>query len=386
MRPESETELAEMIRAAGGPVSVRGGGTRVAWRPVPGDVLETGGLSRIGLYEPGALTLVAGAGTPVETVADVLAERGQRLAFEPPDMRALTGAAGQSTIGGVMAANAGGPRRVQVGAARDFLLGVRFVDGTGQVIANGGRVMKNVTGYDLVKLIAGSHGTLGVLSEVSLKVMAIPQAEATLVAEGLETEAALSVLRAALGTPYDVSGAAHVAAGGASRTMIRLEGLSGSVDYRAGRLGEGPCAGWRRIDAAESAAAWREVRDVLPFAGTEEAVWKVSARPSDGAAVARAAAEAGIDARAIHDWGGGLTWLAVPPGDDAAAGVVRGAVARLGGHATLVRAPDAVRARVPMFQPEPAGIRRLSDGLRARFDPRGLLNPGLMGADAAVPA
>ncbi|WP_375688055.1 FAD-binding protein [Pseudooceanicola sp. LIPI14-2-Ac024] len=384
MGPASETELADLIRGANGALTVRGGGTRVPWRPQPGEVLETAGLAGVRLYEPGALTLVAGAGTPVEEIAAVLAEKGQRLAFEPMEARGLMGTAGVSTIGGVMAANASGPRRVQVGAARDFLLGVRFVDGSGTVVKNGGRVMKNVTGYDLVKLMAGSFGTLGVLTEVSLKVMAVPQAEATLVARGLEAEAALAALRAAMGTPFDVSGAAHLDCGGESRSCVRVEGLAGSVAYRAGRLRGGVCAGWELVEGEKSAALWREVRDVAPLAGTDEAVWKVSTVPARAAELVRRVAAEGLAVRVIHDWAGGLSWLAVPAADDAGAATVRGAVALAGGHATLVRAPAAVRAQVPMFQPEAPGVARIAAGLRARFDPRGILNPGLMGAAEVV--
>ncbi len=184
------------------------------------------------------------AGTALAEVERVLAGERQRLAFEPPDLRGLLGREGVSTIGGVAAANAGGPRRVQAGAARDAMLGVRFVTGAGEVVKNGGRVMKNVTGYDLVKLMAGSAGRLGVLSEVSLKVQAVPEAEATLVGEGMGDEAGLAALRAALGSPFDVSGAARAE----GRSLIRVEGMTGSVAYRAGRL-RGCCAatgGWSR--------------------------------------------------------------------------------------------------------------------------------------------
>lgn len=384
MGPASETELAEIIRGANGPLDLRGGGTRVPWRPVAGEVVTTAALSGVRLYEPGAMTLVVGAGTPVAEVEAVLAEKGQRLAFEPMDARGLMGTDGVPTIGGVMAANVSGPRRVQVGAARDFLLGVRFVDGAGRVVKNGGRVMKNVTGYDLVKLMAGSFGTLGVLTEVSLKVMAVPQAEATLVARGLETGAALAALRAALGTPFEVSGACHLALGDGTETRLRLEGMAGSVAYRAGRLREGLCAGWEVVEGAESAALWRAVRDETALAGTGEAVWKISTVP--GRAAELVAGLAGLAPRAVFDWGGGLVWLAVAAEGDAGAAAIRGAVARLGGHATLVRAPEALRARVPMFQPQAAAVERIAAGLRARFDPRGLLNPGLMAPAAEVAA
>ncbi|MDE0698644.1 MAG: FAD-binding protein, partial [Boseongicola sp.] len=171
MNPSDERELAEAVSGAAGPLAVRGGGTRRVGHPVDGDDLTVAGLTGITLYEPGALTLVARAGTPLAQIEAALAAEGQMLAFEPMDHRKLLGTSGEPTIGGTVAANASGPRRVRAGACRDFLLGVRFVDGCGRIIKNGGRVMKNVTGYDLVRLMAGSRGTLGVLSEVCLKVL-----------------------------------------------------------------------------------------------------------------------------------------------------------------------------------------------------------------------
>lgn len=367
MRPTTENELAEAIRTARGPLAVRGGGTRGIGRPVAGAVLETAGLAGVRLYEPGALTVVAGAGTPLAEVEAALAAEGQRLPFEPPDLRGLLGTAGDSTLGGVVAANASGPRRVQAGAARDYCLGVRFVDGSGAVVANGGRVMKNVTGYDLVKLMAGSHGTLGVLTEVALKVLPAPGAEATLVLEGLAPEAGVAAMSAALGSPYDVSGAARLPDG---RTAIRVEGFAESVDYRAGELAAALArfGGPVRLERDESRALWQAVRDVAPFRGLAGDVWRLSCRPSDAAGLAARAGGA-----ALMDWGGARVWCLVPEGTD-----LRAALGPFAGHATLVRATEAVRRAIAPFPPEPAPVAALSRGLRARFDPRGLLNPGLM--------
>ena len=362
MRPETEVELGEMIRASDGPVVVRGGGTR-AIGEVAGAVLETGGLSGVELYEPGALTLVVRAGTPLAEVDAVLAGERQRLAFEVPDLRGLLGRTGGSTIGGVVAANASGPRRVQAGACRDSLLGVRFVDGAGVVVKNGGRVMKNVTGYDLVKLMAGSWGTLGVLSEVSFKVQAVPEAEATLRCEGLEARAAVAALALAMGSPFDVSGAAWTPGGGA---LVRVEGLAGSVAYRSGELLKRLGAGWARVEAA---ALWRDVRDVAAFAGRAGTVWRVAVKPSDAPEVLAALGSRVRDV--VLDWAGGQMWLLV---DEAApAAVIRGALR--GGHATRVRG----QGDGPAFQPEAPALARLSAGLRATFDPRGILNRGVMG-------
>ncbi|WP_172299686.1 FAD-binding protein [Pseudoruegeria sp. HB172150] len=379
MAPASETELAEAISAANAPMSIRGGGTRLQ-APPDGTPLTTSGLTGITLYEPGALTLVARAGTPLSEIITALEAEGQRLPFEPPNMRNLLGTEGTPTIGGVFAANASGPRRINGGAARDYLLGVRFVDGAGQVIKNGGRVMKNVTGYDLVKLMAGSWGTLGVLTEVSLKVLARPEAEATLIARGMDPVQGVAALSAALGSPFDVSGAAHLGAGvaGVARTQVRVEGMSGSVIYRCGRLLE-LLPGFEVIEGGASAALWEEVRDVAPFAGRKGAVWRVSVKPGDGPVLSDALLTAGVDHAAIFDWGGGLVWLLTDETNDAGAASIRQQIVALGGHATLVRGGEALRGRVPMFQPQPAPLAAISRGLRDRFDPRGILNPGLMG-------
>ena len=364
IRPSSELELAEAVAAAEGPLWVSGGGTR----GFGAGNLSVAGLSGIELYEPGALTLVAKAGTPLAQVEAVLAAQRQRLAFEPMDHRALLGTVGEPTIGGVVAGNVSGPRRVQVGACRDALIGVRFVDGMGRVIKNGGRVMKNVTGYDLVKLMAGAFGTLGVLSEVSFKVLPMPEAEETLVCDGLDAAEAIAAMSRALGSPFEVTGAAQI--GG--QTRIRIEGMAASVAYRSERLQGLLGAGWQVGDGT----SWTEVRDVLPFSGRDGAVWRVSVKPSDGPVLT---AGLGIAHEAIYDWGGGLIWLLVEDLKDAGAAVIRAQVAGLGGHATLVRADDEVRAQASRFQPEPAPLAVISARLRDQFDPRGILNPGLMG-------
>ena len=360
MRPVTEAELAEAVAGAAGPLLVRGGGTRTLGHAV-GEVLETSGLSGVELYEPGALTLVVRAGTSVAEVDRVLASERQRMAFEVPDLRGLLGREGQSTIGGVLAANASGPRRVQVGAARDAALGVRYVDGTGMVVKNGGRVMKNVTGYDLVKLLAGSRGTLGVLTEASFKVQAVPEAEATLVIEGLGDAAGLGALRAALGSPFDVSGAARHS----GRSLVRVEGMAGSVAYRVGRLralvgGEVTVA-----EGDASAALWREVRDVAPFHGKTGEVWRIATLPTLAADIV-----ARLEAQALWDWGGGLIWLMTDHGRGAD---VAAAVAGRG-HATLVRGQGG-----PVFPPEAPEVAALVAGVKAKFDPRGILNAGMMG-------
>jgi len=366
MRPNDETELAEAIRGADGPLAVRGGGTR-APGPMAGTFLDTGGLSGVVLHEPGALTLVARAGTALSEVEALLAAQGQRLPFEPPDLRGLLGRDGNSTLGGIVAANASGPRRVQGGACRDFLIGVRFVDGSGNVVKNGGRVMKNVTGYDLVKLMAGSHGTLGVLSELSFKLLPAPEAEATLAVEGLDAATAVAAMSAALGTPWEVSGVAHRAGG---TTWFRIEGFAAAVGYRAARLSEALARFGAPAMVEDSPAVWRAVRDVAAFHGREGDVWRLSVRPSEAPAVS-ARADA-LDS--LFDWGGARLWLLMPPGTD-----LRPRLGSFEGHATLLRAAPETIARLGAFPPEPDPVRALSSRLRRQFDPRGLLNPGLMG-------
>lgn len=337
-----------MIRGAAGPLVVRGGGTR--GRAVAGAVLETGGISGIRLYEPGALTLVAAAGTPLAEVEAALAAEGQRLAFEVPDLRAVLGRAGLSTLGGVVAENAAGPRRVQVGACRDFCLGVQFVDGRGDLIRNGGRVMKNVTGYDLVKLLAGSRGQLGVLTEVALKVLPRPETEATLCLPGLSDAQAVAAMAAALGSPYDVTGAAHLPGQG---TFLRVEGFEGSVRYRAGQL----AAVLRSFGAVAEVdrAPWAAIRDVAALVDVPGDLWRLSVRPSDAPGlVARMGAEA-----VVYDWGGGLIWARLAPGCD-----LRARLGAFAGHATCLSGGDPL--------PEPAPVAALVARLRAAFDPRGI--------------
>lgn len=366
LRPENEQDLSEIIRAASGALRIIGGGTRGVGRPVAGEVLETGAMTGITLYEPGALTLVARAGTPLAEVEAALAQEGQRLPFEPSDMRALLGGDGVPTIGGMVAANASGPRRVQAGACRDSLIGVRFVDGTGTIVKNGGRVMKNVTGYDLVKLMAGSWGTLGVLSECAFKLLPVPETQATLLSDTMPAAEAVALMSRALGTPYEVTGAARGADG---RVGLRIEGFAQQVGYRRDRLRAVLGGAWQLLEGADSAGFWRDIRDVGAFAGQGDDVWRISVRPSDAPElVARA------ECPVVLDWGGGLIWAQCEEGRD-----LRADLGALNGHATLIRASEATRAALPVFQPEPAPVAALAQGLRAKFDPRGILNPGLMG-------
>ncbi|MCX8508917.1 MAG: FAD-binding protein [Rhodobacteraceae bacterium] len=359
MNIESEAHLAELLTERHVPVWLRGGATRGTLGV--GEVLDLTGLSGVRLYEPETLTLVAGAGTPLDDLQGLLAGQGQHLAFEPPDWRGLLGTKGQPSLGGVVAANLSGPRRVQAGAARDFCLGVQFVDGTGMSVKNGGRVMKNVTGYDLVKMMAGSWGTLGVLTEVALKILPAPAAVVTLTLAPLTLAEAVVRMARALGSPYDPSGAAFLPDG---RLFVRLEGLAQSVAYRAERL-----ADLLGADVWTGADPWPAIRDVAPFHGRAGDVWRFSVTPSQAPEIA-----ARLKGEVMLDWGGGLIWALLSEGTDA-----RAQAAPYRGHALLVRASDETCARLPRFEPQAPAVAALTAGLRARFDPKNILNPGLMG-------
>ena len=381
--PRTEAELAAIIKKAHAektPLRIRGGGTRAdLGRPAqPAGVLSTAGLSGITLYDPGALTMIAQAGTPMAEIEAVLEAENQMLAFEPIDYRGLLGSAGEPTIGGTVAANISGPRRVLVGACRDFVLGVRFVTGEGDIVKNGGRVMKNVTGLDLSKLQCGAYGGLGVLTEVSMKVMPKPQTEMTLVFEGFTAEQGLALLRKALGTPFELAGAAFLP-GTPSRTCLRIEGLKTQVDYRMKNLAGLTSGPSKVLTGDEHKALWKDIRDVAPFHGSDKPVWRLSVKPSAAAGIA-AALEASLGAEAFFDWGGGLIWLQTPDATDDIAQVIRAEIALHGGHATLIRGSAQQRAALDVFHPEHPRIAKVSQQLRDQFDPAGVLNPGLMAA------
>ena len=363
LQPANENELCEVINSATGPLCVTGGGTRGL--RVAGQELSTRGLAGITLYEPGALTMVAKAGTPLAEIEAALDTENQMLAFEPFDLKPITGLGDATTIGGVFATNASGSRRIQGGAARDFLLGVRFVNGRGEIVKNGGRVMKNVTGYDLVKLMSGSCGTIGVMSEVSFKVLPKPETCKTIIMRGLSDEDACTAMRAALASPFDITGAAHDPGQGREPvTLIRIEGFAGSVSYRAEQLNTLLSRWADGVNESENYTDWRIVRGGASVLG-EGDIWRLSVKPTDGpSAVAKLNALAHV-----YDWGGGLIWARVPEGTD-----VRSNLDGIAGHATLVRGKGQ-----PRFQPEPAPIAQLATGIRAQFDPRGILNAGLMG-------
>jgi len=383
----TEIEIAAAIReaaAAKTPLELKTGGTRRALgRPVQAaKTLSLAGLKDVTLYEPGELTLVVQAGMTIAALNDLLDAENQQLTFEPPDHRVLLGSNGESTIGGAVAVAASGPRRLRAGAVRDALLGIRYVNGQGEVLRSGGRVMKNVTGYDLPKLMCGAYGTLGAITEIGLKVIPKVEIVKTLAVVGLGDERAVAAMSSALKTPTDVSAAAHLPAAASkelgfsdSVTLLRVEGFETQAAYRITVLREALATFGDLVEIDTN--PWPAIRDVMMFAGDDRAIWRLSVKPTDAPGLVAALRDQ-MDCEAFFDWGGGMIWLACVEGADASEPIVRAALGGVGGHATLMRASDTVRAAVPVFQPEPAPIAALSERIRAQFDPAGILNPGRM--------
>jgi len=391
-RPADERALAEVVVAAVAREEtlelVAGGSKRGLGRPAPAPhLLDLSAFSGIRAYEPAERRFTAGAATPLGEIEAALAARGQCLAFEPPDWRALLGAgAARPTLGGVIACNLSGPRRVRAGAARDHFVGFRAVSGRAETFTAGGAAAKNVAGHDLCKLVAGSYGTLCALTEVTVTVWPSAAAEASLLLSGLDDAAAQRAMAAALDGSQEVSGAAHLPAGESGRgrplTLLRLEGPAPSLAARAAAL-RGALASFGVAETAEgedSARLWRAVRDLAPFAGCGgRAVWRLSLPAAAGPAVAAAAGAMG--AAHFFDWGGLLLWLALPEAGDGGAAAIRAALARSGGHATLIRASDGLRAAVPVFQPQSPGLAALGARVKSAFDPKRIFNRGRMYAD-----
>jgi glycolate oxidase FAD binding subunit len=399
-KPADADEVRDVVAWAAAeerPLEIVGHGTkRGVGRPVQADhTLDLSGLAGITLYEPEELVLSASAGTPLREIELLLKQRGQMLAFEPMDFGPLFGRArGRGTIGGVLAANASGPRRLKAGAARDHVLGIHAVSGRGEAFKSGGRVVKNVTGYDLSKGLAGSWGTLAVVTDVTFKVLPRPEAAATLVIAGLDDDTAVRALCDAVGTPWEVSGAAHLpeplvaevpdvafAAGGRAATVIRLEGFAPSVTYRSDKLQAQlhPLGDIAVLEEEASEAVWRAVRDVAVFDSIANPIWRVSVAPSAGPRIVAALRDLHAF-RHFYDWSGGLVWIeAETEAGDGLAREIRIAVATAGGgHATLVRGSAALRNAISPFEPQPQALAALTRRLKKQFDPRGILNPGRM--------
>jgi len=394
LKPRNARDVEEALRwavAEEKPLEVIGQGSkRAVGRPSQTDLtLDLSGLTGVTLYEPEELVLSAKAGTPIAEIEALLDSHGQQLAFEPADYGALFGQpAGQGTLGGVVAASHSGPRRIKAGAARDHVLGITAVTGRAETIKTGGRVVKNVTGYDLCKVLSGSWGTLAAMTEITIKVLPKPETEATVLVEGLTDAQGCAAMAAATATSADVSGAAHLPDHVASwfeglpkadaATVFRIEGVAPSVAHRREQLAA-QLKGFGAVtilDETASRALWRDIRDVKAFAvasARHRPLWRLSTAPASGYRLVDFITPA---AQMFYDWAGGLVWVGMPYEDEADAGSVRTAVAALGGHATLIRAPAAVRAAVDVFQPEEPGVRALSRRIKESFDPRGVLNPG----------
>ena len=394
LKPRNDTEVLEAVRwalAEEKALEVVGRGTkRLIGRAAQTDLtLDVSGLSGVTLYEPEELVLSAQAGTPIAEIEKLLAASNQELAFEPVDLGPLLGGkAGEGSLGGVVATNLSGPRRIKAGAVRDHALGVAAVSGRGEAFKAGGRVVKNVTGYDLPRFLTGSWGTLAVATSWTLKVLPAAEDLATLVVPGLDASRAGEAMRAAMNTAADVSGAAHFPAkvaarlggpsfAGKSVTALRLEGVPPSIAYRRNKLTEmlKPFGAPATLGAAESRTFWQAVRDAKSFAdGSARVVWRISVPPTQGPATGTALTALGADI--FYDWAGGLIWAEMP--DDQPREVEVRAALDTAGHALLVRASVAARASAASFAPLEPGVAALVKRLKEGFDPRGVLNPGRM--------
>jgi glycolate oxidase FAD binding subunit len=389
------------------PLEIVGHGSkRLIGQPmVTNALLDLSALNAVTAYEPNELIITVQAGAPLADVLSLIDSRNQQFAFEPIDTSLLLGGSDMGTVGGMIGAGLAGPRRIKAGGARDHLLGAHAVSGFGDSFKAGGKVVKNVTGYDLCKLLAGSWGTLAVMTEVTLKVMPRPETERTLALRGLDDITANRAMTAALGSPFDVSGAAHVpnsafraAASGvlsdlaSSRraiTLLRLEGITASAVHRAAALREvlAPFGAAEIFEDAASAAIWSSVRDVQPFAAQGALgawpVWRIVCPPASGGALGQTLArDTGGDV--LYDWGGGLIWAALPPKADAQATLVRTRVDAVGGHATLLRASEQLRRNVDVFHPQQGGLAALSERVRHSFDPKNILNRGRLTRGSAT--
>jgi glycolate oxidase FAD binding subunit len=397
LRPEDQGGVTDAILTAIAektPMEIVGSATmRTIGRPLATPLkLDLSGLAGLNFYEPEELVLSARAGTRRSEIDSLLQSSRQAFAFEPPDFARLLGSNQGGTLGGMIAANLSGPRRIRSGALRDHILGFSAVSGRGEPFQCGGRVMKNVTGYDLPKLMAGSWGTLCALTEVTMKVMPAPETTATLLLFGLTDAAAGMAMRDAMRSPLDIAGAAHlpadvarastladIADAGMSVTLLRLEGFGESVTFRLAELQARITTEQAVLDQQRSESAWSEIRDVHLLAEPRERiVWRVSLPPSDGPRAMDHIRTAAPGARGYYDWAGGLLWVSVPPSEHGSTQVIRGAIPPATGHATLIRGPESLRRSVFVFEPLPDPLAKLTQRVKQAFDPSGVLNPGRM--------
>jgi len=397
---EGVRQAVEWAAAENKPLEVLGRGSkRRLGRPMQtAHTLDLSGLTGVIDYEPAELVITVRAGTPMTEIETLLAEQNQMFAFEPMDIGPLMGGpAAMATVGGMIATNLSGPRRFKAGASRDHLLGFSGINGRGEEFKAGGKVVKNVTGYDMCKLMCGSYGTLTALTELSIKVLPRPEKTYTVLVRSLNDPGAVLAMTEALNSPLDISGAVHlpkkmtpqssvsyVRDSGTSLTALRLEGPGPSVEARCKDLREkmSTFGETEELHSQNSLAFWQEIRDVRYFVGKpDRAVWRISVAPSEAPSAIQAirygiGGKTAAEMEHFMDWGGGQVWVSFPAGVDAAAGTVRGAFDAAGGHATLVVAEDSIRNLVPVFNPQPEELAELTRRVKESFDPKGILNPG----------
>ena len=397
LRPTDDTQVREAVAwavAENKPMAVMGAGSKATLgRPANLDTtMDLCGLTGVVDYEPSELVLTARPGTSLAEIDTCLREQNQELAFEPPDLGPLLGAApGIATLGGTIACNLSGPRRIRVGAARDHFLGMHAINGRAESFKAGGKVVKNVTGYDLCKLIAGSYGTLALLTEITVKVLPRAEKTRTVLLFGLEEDSAISTLSDVAASEHEPTGLAHlpepiatrssvdlVANAGRATTAVRVEGPAPSAIFRCEKLRESfsKLGDVEELHGQKSATFWNEVANVTPFVTRQKlTVWRIVVPPIE-ASIAPAAIKSRCPAEWYYDWAGGLIWLATPQSDVTSNNLIRDAVTSAGGQATLVRADATVRAVTSVFEPLPTGLYNLSARVKQSFDPKGILNPG----------
>lgn len=395
--PADEAELADLIGQAAAqnlPLEIAGNRSkRLIGRPMQvATRISTNAMNGITLYEPNELVLSAKSGTPLDDIEAVLAEHNQEFAFEPCRLENIAPAteAGAATIGGIVATNSSGPRRILRGAARDHVIGLRAVNGKGEIFKAGGRVMKNVTGLDLSRGLAGSWGTLAVMSEITFKLLPKAEETRTLIFLNLPDEGAVNAMCTALGTPYEISGTVHlqipfverlsspdIAKLGQAVTALRLENFSAAVNHRIARLHHllKPFGVVYELDDERSREFWGDIRRLRFLSGSDWPLWRINVAPHLSAKLF-SALRAQLECRAAYEWSGGQIWVEAPPATDASATLLRRIIAEFQADATLIRASQASRASVDVFQPLPEVNMKLIRGLKEAFDPQRLLNPG----------
>jgi glycolate oxidase FAD binding subunit len=377
LTPASIAELRSLISdaiAGGKKLEIRGGGSK-ADIGAPGraaTILSMAGFSGIIDYDPAELVLDVQAATPLAEIQAVIAAKDQMLAFEPFDHGPIFGKpAGSATIGGIIAAGVAGSSRLTAGAARDHFLGFEAVSGRAEIFTGGAKVVKNVTGYDLPKILAGSWGRLAAMTRVTLKVLPRPRTRLTLAIHGLSSSQAVAAMALAMRSQAEVTAAAYLPAAlhtGISITALRLQGFGPSVAARFAMLQTllSDTCGIGQLSEAEAETFWQSIRDTAPLDAAHP-LWRLNIPPSTACALVAQLQPLGLE-NWFFDWAGGLIWANFI-GDPA---TLRAATAASGGHAALIRAPAALRATIPAFQPEPSGVAALSARVRASFDPNGV--------------